>query len=88
MMRVTASGLIIPSQVASVRAPKFECMVCGQARFYEDELAAYERHVAKCSEQHEDAIAAASPRSEGPFSDDAGFDVELEAWAKRHGRVK
>lgn len=86
-MKVTPGGLIIPSSLEP-RVPKFECLVCGEAVFYEDELSAYERHVARCAEEHRDEIQAASMRHEGPFAEDAGFDVEHERWARQHGRVK
>src|SRR4051794_39101846 len=79
------SGLIIPSNVASVKPPKYACTVCREATFTEDEQRAYQQHVVACAKRNEQALRENSPREKAPgIFGDQGLDVELRDWARKH----
>lgn len=83
------SGLVIPTNVSSVKPPKFTCRVivkadgmvqCGK-QFSDEEGRAYQQHVTACAKQHHDQIVAASRRTRMPgfYGPDAA-DREAEEW--------
>ncbi len=81
--KVTAGGLILPENIAGDRQVGFACTICGD-EFYDDELAAYSRHVAKCAGRHEQEINEASPRTQVPFLNPENWDTEYEKWVRDH----
>lgn len=85
-MSVTRVGRLIVVRDAA-RKPSFYCRVPGcDAVFYDDELRAYERHVAACSDQHADELRGESLRERAPdfFDPVNGGDVELRRWAREN----
>lgn len=85
-MKVTPSGLIIPSSVADREPPVFFCAVCKEG-FGKSKAADYQRHVVACAERHEDDLRAMSPRAKAPgIFGDEGWDVEFEQWVRDNKR--
>lgn len=87
--RVTETGLMVPVIDSSKGEPRFKCTVitgshdgensyCGKA-FHDPH--SFERHVARCSEEHLDAIREAAPSSRLPafYGETAGIP-DVEAW--------
>lgn len=62
-------------------APKWECFCCG-GTFHV--LGVFQRHIQKCSDQHEDDIRALSWRAKNPelFDPQVMGDVEFERWIR------
>jgi hypothetical protein len=94
MQHELPSGLIVAT---SLEPPAGQCMVC-EAVFTARECrpgGEYEKHVAKCSDQHETELRAMSLSEKLPwlYGPDA-IDRELEDWVHRRrgaiieGRVK
>lgn len=82
--RRTKGGLYIPPNVSDVRTLSLRCEVCGD-EFYNDEMAAFQRHVIACCRKHEDAIHAVSPRNYmSAFESDEGWDAEWARWVKEN----
>lgn len=77
-------GLIVVIGGRAQDAPKYRCLCCNDAVFYDGEEAAYERHVVACSERHDEAMRAESWRAKVPgiFDPDVSGDVELERWVR------
>lgn len=84
-MSVYAGKVVLPASVTSVKPVKFGCMLCGK-KFHGGEARAYQNHVARCANEHEEDIAVASPKND-PIFGDQGWDTEYEQWVKRHGRM-
>lgn len=87
-MKQRKSGLIIPTSAQiHERTPRFGCMACG-AKFYEDEMQKYERHVVSCSKAEEYSRAVSYyhrfPAAYQPYNEDFG-DV---AWQRYIDRMK
>lgn len=84
MARFLKSGLIIPSNVASVEPPIFWCTLC-KASFTKSQKALYERHVIDCSNARTDEIHAMSPRTQAPgIWGEEGWDTDLERWMREN----
>lgn len=104
MAHVRPSGLIIPRNVASVRANVYFCTVCSAERleageepvgFTADEAGKYQRHVVDCAAKHEEQLRAMSLRETAPgIFGNEGWDTELEQWVRdnrdalKEGRLK
>lgn len=58
---------------------------CGE-QFELDEVDKFTRHVLRCRERNEEAIALASPRRRNPITDPNGWDPELESHMRKVGR--
>lgn len=73
-------GLIVVMK-GQERTPRYRCIACDTV-FYDGEETLYERHVVKCSETHDEALRAESPRTQMPGICDPfkSGDVELERW--------
>lgn len=65
------------------------CLTCGEARFYKDQRAEYERHAIRCSMENEDTERRMSLRTRlGPVFGGDYVDEELESWvAKRRQQI-
>lgn len=71
----------------SDRRPAYICRVCKEAVFARGEETAFERHVVRCANRHEDELRALSLRAKAPFffdPRDASRDQDLERWTKAH----
>lgn len=75
-------GLLIIGAAES-RPPKYKCLCCNTAVFYEGEDRAYERHVVACSAKHEEEMREQSPREKTAHFLGRG-DTELEGWVRKH----
>lgn len=82
--------ILVPS--GHERPIAFRCRVpidaeqtCGKP-FYENERAAFERHVGECARENADAIHAASPRTRMPWSDPENWSPEAEAHLREVGK--
>lgn len=64
--------------------PKYRCQLCGHT-FLESERIPYERHVARCADEHHDELVAAVEAAEPPglFK---GFDPEYAEFIAKGGR--
>lgn len=71
------------------RTPRYRCRVCGDAVFYDDEMKAYESHVASCSDRNADELRQLSLRGRAPglFDPHVAGDVEMKRWARQHRRA-
>lgn len=67
------------------QCPKEGGGLCG-AQFELDELDKFTRHVLRCRERNEEAIALASPRRRNPIMDPNNWDPEIESHMRRVGR--
>lgn len=82
MDRRTKGGLVIPPNVSGVRTLSLKCLICG-FMYYDDELRAWQAHVARCARKHEAEIQAVSPKNVLPaFESGEGWDSEYEQWVK------
>jgi hypothetical protein len=74
-------------------APKWECYVCG-GTFHT--LGVFQRHIVRCSDQHEEELLALSWRAKNPhlFDPNVSGDVEFGRWVRENrqaildGRLK
>lgn len=77
-------GLIVVR--VNAREPRWKCLCCGDAEFYDGEQAAYERHVVLCSVRHDAEMRGESLRAKIPgiYDPFESGDVELGRWIGRH----
>lgn len=75
-------GLLIIGAAES-RPPKYKCLCCKAAVFYDGEMGAYEDHVVRCSAKHEETMHERSPREMTAHFLGRG-DPELEGWVRKH----
>lgn len=68
----------------NAREPRYRCLCCDDAIFYEGEETAYERHVVACSNRHDEELRGRSLRVKAPgiFDPFQSGDVELERWIR------
>jgi hypothetical protein len=76
-------GLLIIG-ATETRPPLARCLGCG-TRFFVGEETAYEKHVIRCSERHEEQMHAASLREQHPMIFGDGPEPDLERWVRVNG---
>jgi hypothetical protein len=81
-------GLIVVTQDDG-RKPRYKCLCCEVAVFFEGEETAYERHVVACSNRHDLEMRSMSLRVKVPaiFDPNESGDVEFGRWVRRHRRA-
>lgn len=67
-------------------APKWECFCCG-GTFHV--LGVFQRHIQRCSDEHEEELLALSWRTKNPhlFDPNVAGDVELGRWIRENGKA-
>lgn len=70
----------------NAREPRYRCLCCDDAVFFEGEERAYESHVIACSRRHEAEMRGTSLRVKAPgiFDPDVSGDVEYGRWVRQH----
>lgn len=81
-------GLIVVTKDDG-RQPRYKCLCCGTAEFYEGEETAYEQHVVACSNRHEAELRSMSLRVKAPgiFDPDESGDVEFGRWVRANRKA-
>lgn len=79
-------GLIVVINGREREEPRYRCLCCNDADFYEGEERAYETHVVACANRHDEELRAQSMRARAPgiFDPNVSGDVELERWYRRN----
>jgi hypothetical protein len=77
-------GLIVVRR--NEREPRYRCLCCDDAVFFEGEERAYESHIVSCSRRHDERMRAESWREKAPgiFDPFRSGDVELDRWIRQN----
>lgn len=70
----------------NAREPKYRCLCCNDAVFFDGEERAYETHVVLCANRNDEELRGESWRVKAPgiFDPNVSGDVELDKWIRKH----